>query len=82
MTKEEAIARIQDHMPDSCYSMLREAVDIAIEALKVQKVGHWIAKRDWLCITHACSNCNKEFEDVGETQAANYCPICGARMEK
>lgn len=82
MTREEAIEVLQKNYPDSCYSMLREAVDIAIEALKTQKISHWITNREWLCITHTCSNCNEKFEDVGETQAANYCPICGAKMEK
>ena len=34
MMIEEAIEVLQKNYPDSCYSMLREAVDMAIEALK------------------------------------------------
>ena len=33
MTREEAIKTLKSNYPSSCYTMLREAVDIAIEAL-------------------------------------------------
>lgn len=34
MTREEAIDYLKANYPDSCYELLREAVDIALEALK------------------------------------------------
>ena len=68
-------------IPDDYARNVMYAIEMAIEALKVQKVGHWIADREDLCITHICSNCNKKFEDIGEAQKANYCPICGTRIE-
>lgn len=33
MTREEAIRVLKSNYPSSCYTMLREAVDLAIEAL-------------------------------------------------
>ena len=34
MTREEAIEVLRANYPDACYSLLREAVDMAIEALE------------------------------------------------
>jgi len=44
MTREEAIDVLKANYPDSCYELLREAVDMAIEALKQpeQKKAKWI----------------------------------------
>lgn len=37
MTKKEAVEVLQKNYPDSCYSMLQEAVDMAIEALSEEQ---------------------------------------------
>lgn len=36
MTNTEAIKTLRANYPDACYEQLREAVDVAIEALKAQ----------------------------------------------
>ena len=36
MTNVEAIETLRANYPDACYSQLREAVDVAIQALKAQ----------------------------------------------
>lgn len=46
MTREEAIETLKANYPDACYEQLREAVDIAISALRTQNVpdrnvGEW-----------------------------------------
>ena len=38
MTREEAIDTLVANYPDRCYELLREAVDMAIEALKQPEV--------------------------------------------
>ena len=41
MKKEEAIDVLKANYPDSCYELLREAVDVAIEALKEEhEIGY------------------------------------------
>lgn len=47
MPREEAIDILKANYPDSCYELLREAVDTAIEALKQpeRKKGKWIIKK-------------------------------------
>lgn len=78
ITNEEAIEVLQKNYPDSCYSMLREAVDIAIAALKTQKIGKWIILKDEYddVVEAVCSCCDRN----GNHKWA-FCPNCGARME-
>lgn len=46
MTNTEAIETLKANYPDACYEQLREAVDAAIEALKVQDVtGDMISRQ-------------------------------------
>ena len=39
MTNEKAIETLKANYPDACFEQLREAVDMAIEALKAQDVS-------------------------------------------
>ena len=53
MTREEAIEAIKCNWPDSRYTILREALDMAISALRQQDVtdkdvGKWISVKDRL----------------------------------
>lgn len=47
MTNKEAIETIEANYPDERYTMLREALDMAIEALEKQEHG-WISVKDRL----------------------------------
>lgn len=38
MTREEAIETLKANYPDTCFELLREAVDTAISALQAQDV--------------------------------------------
>ena len=53
MTREDAIEAIKCNWPDSRYTILREALDMAISALRQQDatgkdVGKWISVKDRL----------------------------------
>ena len=74
MTREEAIETLRANYPDKCYESLRNAVDIAIEALEAEPVKHAYVIVDEDGNTE-CSNCGS-----GECWG-NYCSNCGARMD-
>lgn len=63
MEIEEAIEVLEKNYPDPCYSMLREAVDIAILALKKQ-----IGKRPLQINTNGTNNFDGNWKKV--------CPVC------
>ena len=48
MTGEEAIEAIKCNWPDSRYTILREALDMAISALRQQEHPQWISVKDRL----------------------------------
>ena len=59
MTREEAIEAIKCNWPDSRYTILREALDMAISALREQDVANkdvekWISVKDKLPDTYVC----------------------------
>ena len=71
-------------------TLINTALDVAIEALKAQKVGHWEYVQydynpnigNWHCsecrnIVIECADKNKD----GGIPTYSYCPKCGARME-
>lgn len=58
-----------------CNECRRKAADIAINALKEQKTGHWIYKNNWYS-NYECSECGCL------NGYSKYCPNCGARMER
>lgn len=55
MTREEAIETLKANYPDDCYKQLREAVDVAIEALKSHDAaGETIYRQDAMdAVKHA-----------------------------
>lgn len=85
ITREEAIDILKKNYPDSHFKLLREAVDMAIEALKQpeRKKGKWIEKTHTyeffepipLCV---CSECGRT---IKYREKYKYCPNCGAEME-
>ena len=59
MTREEAIEAIKCNWPDSRYTILREALDMAISALRQKDVadkyvGKWISVKDRMPDTCVC----------------------------
>lgn len=86
MTREEAIEALRANYPDKCYELLRNAVDIAIEALKAEpKRGKWIDDR--VAFYRHCSECGANvranlyeiFLDC-DVRDLNCYPNCGAKM--
>lgn len=59
-------------------ALINTALDVAIEALKAQKVGQWITLKDEYgdIVEAVCSCCDNN----GNHKWA-FCPHCGARME-
>ena len=84
MTREEAIEAIKCNWPDSRYTILREALDMAISALREQDAADVAPVRHgrWLCVDtdteqfFLCNRCKKK-----EYWESNYCPNCGCRMD-
>ena len=84
MTRKEAIEAIKNNYPDRKYSILREALDMAIEALQAEPVKHG----EWQIIDKSlvgvelwvCSVCGSPLmtDDISEN---HYCPNCGAKMD-
>ena len=48
MTIKEAIETLEANYPDACYEQLREAVDLAIYALKQPEIIHCRDCKHWL----------------------------------
>lgn len=89
MTREEAIARIKDHMEHHGigkypHIKLAEALNMDLSALRpvsrerVEEIkGVWIFNDDWW--EFQCSECHK---GIGNIEKFKFCPHCGARMDK
>jgi rubrerythrin len=84
MTNKEAIETIQANYPDERYTMLREALDIAIEALEKQEsfepvemiddfypIGDPLRTIGW-----RCGKCGERIAGYD-----NYCPNCGKAVK-
>lgn len=79
MTREEAIEAIKNNYPDRKYSILREALGMAIEALKAEpKHGEWEYDGEYT----RCSNCGVVLDTYMQGVFYTYCPNCGAKMDK
>lgn len=62
MTREEAIDALKANYPDSCYELLREAVDIAIESLKQPEIIR--CKDCKYCVDYGMGGYYCESEDI------------------
>ena len=82
MTNQEAIEAIKANYPPENYSMLREALDIALALLKEQEaVEPYQHDAVWLC-----GNCGKEEvgwdDDVdGKEYRYPFCRQCGQAVK-
>lgn len=85
MTIKEAIETLEANYPDTCFEQLRDAVDVAISALKQaeRKTGHWervSVDRYIRSANHACK-CSRCGTVVIPDNGWCFCPACGAKME-
>lgn len=84
MTNQEAINFLNMHKSEEVWADdIAKAIDIAIKALKSQKIGKWIEHEDWYDTYYECSSCGEAFsliEGTPEDNEYNYCPNCGADM--
>lgn len=84
----EAIEVIKANYPTSGYYMLRESLDIAIEALEKQLpkrprengMSDGLIKRTKYYTCQTCGNCLLT-EMMNERQNTNYCWDCGQRLD-
>lgn len=84
----EAIEVIKANYPTSGYYMLRESLDIAIEALEKQLpkrprengMSDGLIKKTKYYTCQTCGNCLLT-EMMNERQNTNYCWDCGQRLD-
>ena len=86
MSREEAIAILETAREQYANNCIKEAFDMAIEALKEQRPrGEWLISPDK---TRACCPfCHTQWEDASEIailgtafRGKNFCEYCGADM--
>lgn len=95
MTREEAIARILDHMEAHCmgeypHIKIKEALDLALIALRgptremVERMrGEWIWYGDEVhCVAgnFTIKKCKQCKKEMLLDDYDNFCPVCGAPM--
>ena len=82
MTNQEAIETIKANYPPENYSILREALEMALSLLKEQgaKYGYWINPTSQDC---HCSKCGEQpvYEPGESVPLYDFCPYCGTKME-
>ena len=80
MTNKEAVETIKANYPDERYTMLREALDMAIEALEKQETFEPVEMiDDFYPIGDPLRTIGWKCGKCGERIAVydNYCPNCG-----
>ena len=84
--EQEAIECIKNNMPSSGYEMLKESLNMAIEALEKQIAKEPRLEGDgyapdgsFVFDTWICPNCSEHYEIDFEEHA--YCPVCGQKIK-
>lgn len=75
MTESEAIKVIKNNRPTSGYTMLNEALGIAINALDKQ-IPKKPTKDKYVLELDFCPMCGTEVTNC------NYCPLCGQKIDQ
>ena len=75
----EAIKTIKANYPDECYTMIREALDIAMKALEQYK-PHYVNDMKWhnLNTFGDCPNCGTR---IYQRYHPNYCGTCSQAVK-
>ena len=74
MTREEAIEAIKCNWPDSRYTILREALDMAISALRQQGVPYKdVGTNDPLTLDDAIAHLDDTLSDTGRKWSCESC---------
>ena len=85
MTREEAIKRLESIVIRDALQEDYDALDMAIDALEEQKMGHWIGEKEYpICNVCGCNIISEYIvtQDYAEiNKKMNYCPNCGTRMK-
>lgn len=70
------------HEREIHFSLADMRCNVEIFPKVVPKHGHWID--DWDIGCSVCSECDDSFlwEDFNGVREFNYCPTCGAKMER
>lgn len=86
MTKKEVLdwlyrikSKLTMYFPIKWVSECEQAIDYAIKALKNQKTGHWTETDIYV---YECSECGCKLVDEQIYIPRNFCPNCGAKMDK
>ena len=77
MTNQEAIEAIEANYPPENYSMLREALDIAIVMLKEQES----IKPTWNQGKAYCGQCGQRLPRKCDGIERRYCSFCGKAVK-
>lgn len=79
MRVEEAIKTIKSNYPPENYTMLRETLDMAIEALEKQIPKSVINRKVWEHVAKTFDTCPNCKEIVGDSE--RYCHWCGQAVK-
>lgn len=78
MTKKEAISNL-NQIYGFVSSDIQQSLDLAIKALEERPQGEWIDQDfdDLKISDYRCNQCGHYQDDI-----TNFCPNCGAKMQK
>lgn len=79
MTIEEAILQLELNRP-TAYTELREAIDMAIVALKKQIIKKPIKIKKSYWTDYLCPNCKELLGNTIEVDRSSLCPCCGQAL--
>lgn len=79
MTNKEAIEAINANYPPENYTMLREALDMAIAMLKEQEAKSPVVRKKNGYWDYVCPTCGSRDEEL--FREWNYCPFCGQKVK-
>ena len=79
MTEKEAIECIKKHYPPTNYTMLREALDLAMEKLEDME-PEFVKTVNWYTTVFRCPKC-KTTHSVNLRKKFKFCYECGLKFD-